>query len=60
MLMDQQDILTIPEVAAYLKISKAKIYLMVQRGELPHIKIGKNVRVRQSDLQGWLEKHATR
>jgi excisionase family DNA binding protein len=50
------EILTIPEVARYLKISKAKIYYLVQRREIPHFKIGRNVRVRESDLMKWLEK----
>jgi excisionase family DNA binding protein len=48
------DILTIPEVARYLKLSKSKVYAMVQRREIPHIQIGKNVRVRIADLENWL------
>jgi excisionase family DNA binding protein len=39
------EILTIPEVAKYLKLSKSKTYALVQRREIPHIKVGKNVRV---------------
>ncbi len=50
-------ILTIPEVARYLKISKSKIYYLVQRKEIPHVKIGRNVRIKESDLAKWLEKH---
>ncbi len=45
----------IPEVAAYLKISKSKIYYLVSRKEIPHLKSGRNVRIRESDLQKWLE-----
>jgi len=48
-------VLTIPEVAAYLKISKSKIYYLVSRKEIPHLKLGRNVRIRESDLQKWLE-----
>jgi excisionase family DNA binding protein len=50
-------ILTIPEVARYLKISKSKIYYLVQRREIPHVKIGRNVRIKESDLAKWLDKH---
>lgn len=39
-----------------LQISRAKIYLMAQKKEIPHIKIGKNVRIKQSDLMQWLDK----
>jgi excisionase family DNA binding protein len=49
-------ILTIPEVADYLKLSKAKVYMMVQRGEIPYIRLERNVRIRESDLMKWLEK----
>jgi excisionase family DNA binding protein len=49
-------ILTIPQVAQYLQISKAKIYYLVKRKEIPHIKIGRNVRIKESDLSKWLDK----
>jgi excisionase family DNA binding protein len=45
----------IPEVAAYLKISKSKIYYLVSQKQIPHLKLGRNVRIRESDLQKWLE-----
>ncbi|MCL4264780.1 MAG: helix-turn-helix domain-containing protein [Anaerolineae bacterium] len=48
-------ILTIPETAEYLKLSKSKVYAMAQRGEIPTIRIGKNVRIRITDLKKWLE-----
>jgi excisionase family DNA binding protein len=50
-------IFTIPEVAIYLKISKSKIYYLVQREEIPHVRIGRNVRIRESDLVKWLDMH---
>ncbi len=54
------EILTIPQVARYLKISKAKIYYMVQKKQIPHIRLGRNVRIRESDLNKWLEKRTER
>ena len=50
-----ETIMTVPQVAEYLQISKSKIYLMIKRGEIPYIRIGKNVRVLESDLEEWLE-----
>ena len=52
----EDPILTIPEVARYLKISKSKIYSLVSREEIPHLKIGRNVRIRRKDLQAWIER----
>lgn len=53
----QDQIMTIPEVAEYLKLSKSKVYLLVQTGIIPHIKIGRNVRIREKDLYKWLEQN---
>lgn len=52
-----EQIMTVPQVAEYLKISKSKIYYLVQRKEIPHVRIGRNVRIRESDLAKWMEKH---
>jgi excisionase family DNA binding protein len=53
-------ILTIPQVAEYLQISKAKIYMMVKRGQIPCIRIFRNVRIRESELMKWLEKQTVK
>ena len=53
-----ETIYTVPEVAEYLKMSKSKVYYLIQRREIPHIKIGRNVRIRQEDLLKWLEKRS--
>ncbi len=53
----KEPILTIPEVARYLRLSKSKIYYLIQRKEIPHIRIGKNVRIKESDLEKWLDKN---
>lgn len=51
-------VFTIPEVAAYLKISKSKIYYLVSQKQIPHLKVGRNVRIRESELLKWLELQA--
>ena len=50
----EDKVFTIPEVAEYLKISKSKIYYLVQRNEIPYVRIGRNVRILESDLIAWL------
>jgi excisionase family DNA binding protein len=51
-----EEIYTIPEVAKYLKLSKSKVYDLVKRERITFIKIGRNVRIKESDLDDWLEK----
>ena len=48
------NVMTVREVAWYLKLSKSKVYGLVQQRQIPHIKIGRNVRVREKDVQAWL------
>jgi excisionase family DNA binding protein len=48
-------ILTVRDVSEFLQISKAKIYLLIQRNQIPYIRILKNVRIRESDLMAWLD-----
>ncbi len=51
-----ETIMTVPQVAEYLQLSKSKVYYLIQRREIPYIKIGRNVRIKESDLLKWLEK----
>ncbi|MCY4025183.1 MAG: helix-turn-helix domain-containing protein [Acidobacteria bacterium] len=48
------EILTLDEVAAYLKISKKTVYKIVRSGALPAFKAGKHWRVRSDELGAWI------
>ncbi len=48
--------LTGTEVAQRLRISRAKVYWMIQRGEIPSVKMGRNVRVRQRDMEEYIRR----
>lgn len=50
--------LTTEEVLAYLKVTPRTIYRLIRTGELPAVRIGRQWRFRQDDLDGWLEKQA--
>lgn len=52
-----EPLLTPTNVAKYLKLSKSKVYEMLQRRLIPYIKIGKNVRVKPSELEKWIEQN---
>jgi excisionase family DNA binding protein len=44
------------EVAAYLKASRATIFRMLKRKELPGFKIGSDFRFRRADIEEWIVK----
>lgn len=53
--MDEPELMTVDEVAAYLRISVAALYGMNHAGTAPpRIKVGRSVRYRRRDLEKWL------
>lgn len=48
------EILTVQEVAALLKVADKTVYTMAQRGELPAFKVRGQWRFRRSDLNAWI------
>ena len=52
------EILTLAEVAEYLKISKKTAYKMARAGDLPAFKAGKHWRVPQAELGAWIARRS--
>lgn len=48
------DILTLDEVAAYLKAGKRTVYRLAASGEIPAFKLGGTWRFRRSELDQWI------
>ena len=49
------DILTIKEVADYLKLTERTLYRLVQEGKIPGFKAGSSWRFKQADIERWIE-----
>ena len=52
--MSEDDILTIDEVAKYLRVSERTVYDWAQRGEIPSGKIGTVWRFKKTELERWV------
>lgn len=50
-----REILTIDELAAYLKISKSTLYKLVREGKIPSQKVGRHWRFRKEAIDRWLD-----
>ena len=48
------EILTLDEVAAYLKAGKRTVYRLAQEGKIPAFKLGGTWRFRRSYLERWI------
>jgi len=51
------NIMTIEEVAKYLKMKPQTIYTWAQKGKIPAAKIGKEWRFRRDLLDEWFNQH---
>ena len=52
-----QNLLTIEEVADFLRLSKDTVYRMVQSGKIPASKVGTQWRFRRDEVESWLERN---
>ncbi len=48
-------VLTVADVAVYLKIPKATVYKLVRQEKIPAHKVGKHWRFIRDELEGWLK-----
>jgi len=47
-------IMTVKEVAAYLKVNDRTVYRMAAAGEIPAFKVGASWRFKQTELEAWM------
>lgn len=50
-----EEILTLKEVAAYLKLAEKTAYKLAAEGKLPGFKVGGSWRFKQADIEKWIE-----
>lgn len=53
------EILTIREVAAFLKVTERTIYRLAAEGQIPSFKVGGSWRFQRSDLLRWMKDQST-
>lgn len=51
---------TIEEVATWLNVARSTVYKLIERGELPVVKIGTAVRIDPEAVREYLERNAKR
>jgi excisionase family DNA binding protein len=54
----ENDVLTVDEAAAFLRIGRNQLYEAIARGEIPHARIGRTIRLSRQALQRSLERGA--
>jgi excisionase family DNA binding protein len=49
------ELLAIPEVCQELAMGKSWVYRRIKSGEIPSVKLGRNIKVRREDLERYLK-----
>ena len=49
------DVMTVSEVARYLRVNPQTVYRKAKAGQLPAVRIGRAIRFRRSELEDWLK-----
>lgn len=52
--------LTVAEVAVQLRVSTMTVYRLIRAGDLAAVRIGRSYRLRQADIDAFLDKRFTR
>ncbi len=55
---EQSDVLTIAEVAKYLKLHELTVRRLAREGELPAFKVGRQWRIKRDLLESWIEERS--
>lgn len=53
------EILTLKEVATYLKLAEKTAYRLAAEGKLPGFKVGGSWRFKKADVENWIEQRKT-
>ena len=51
------ELMTVEQVAAYLRLHKLTVYKFIRSGELQALRLGRSFRVRRADVNEFLETH---
>lgn len=53
-----EEILTLDEVAAFLRAGRRTVYRFAQNGDIPAFKLGGTWRFRRSELERWIDENS--
>jgi excisionase family DNA binding protein len=53
------EILTLKQVAEYLKCHTGTLYRLVKHGRVPHFRIGSGFRFQKSTIDNWIRKNTS-
>ena len=58
--LDERDVLDVPQVAALLAVGRNTIYTLVAKNQIPHRRLGKAIRFSRAAVMSWLSSWSSR
>jgi excisionase family DNA binding protein len=52
--------MSVEELRRFLSIGRTHAYALIAGGSIPHVRIGRSLRVRRSDVERFVEEHTER
>ena len=52
------EIMTVKEVAAYLRVAKKTVYRLLKQGTLPAVRVGHQWRFEKASIDDWLHRNS--
>lgn len=50
-------LLTVPELAKRLRLSRGRTYILLGRGDIPKVMVGGAIRIDSRDVEAYIESH---
>jgi excisionase family DNA binding protein len=57
--MPENEVLTVAEVAAFLRVNRSTVYKLIRRGELPAFKVGSDWRFNRAQIEKLFRVHTS-
>ena len=58
--LSSERLMTVSEVAELMRVSNMTVYRLIKSGQLSAIRVGKNYRIRETDVQRYLSDRSVR
>ncbi len=54
---NQEGFWNVQDATGYLKVRASTVYSLVEQNEIPHYRVGRQIRFRKSEIDKWMEEH---
>lgn len=56
--MKENNVLTVQEAAAYMRVSKPTMYTLVHRADFPKVRVGRKIIIPREEFLNWISREA--